>query len=85
MQAPETVEGTRGLLVKAGLGGPYARGFVAAVTVGIVAYAFRLPERSFDEDGKLAPFKGVSKAPNATYVHFLTVPVTAGVLTSLFT
>lgn len=80
----ETIEGARGVLVKIGLGQPSSRAFVAAVAVGITAYAFKLPGAAFGEDGELRPLKGLSKAPNATYAHFLAVPIVAGTACYLF-
>lgn len=85
MEAGDLIEGPRGVLVRVGLARPEARAFVAAVAVGITAYAFRLPPSAFTEEDQLRPFKLTSKSPHATYAHFLAVPLTAGALTYVFT
>ena len=85
MEGQATIEGARGMLVMCGLGKPSSRAFCAAVAVGITAYAFKLPDAAFGEEGEMRPFKGVSKAPNATYAHFLAVPLVAGTAVYLFT
>ena len=82
---PPTITGTRGVLVHVGLGSPPARAFVAATAVGIIAYLARQPAVSFDEEGRMRPFKGVSKAPTATYYHFLGVPIAAAAVAYVFT
>lgn len=81
----DRIDGARGILVKLGLGEPVSRGFVVAVAVGITAYAFKLPGACFGEEGEVRPFKGLTKAPNATYTHFLAVPLAVGAAVSLFT
>ena len=48
------------------------------------AYALRVPRATFDEEDRMRPFKLVSKAPTATYTHFLVVPLTAAILASVF-
>lgn len=88
MEKP-VIEGLPGMLVVAGLGTPIKRAFVAATVVGLAAYALKQPGISFEEDTddnkQVRPFKLVSRAPTATYYHFLGVPLGAGVVTYLFT
>ncbi len=83
-QAP-VIEGARGVLVKAGLGTPLARGFVVGVLVGGVAYGLGVPKQCFDEDGQMRPLKGLSKAPTATYTHFLAIPLLGASIAFVFT
>lgn len=85
MSTGDIVEGIPGVLVKVGLGQPMSRAFVAGAIVGAAAYALRMPETSFDEDGNMRPFKGTSNSPYATYSHFLIVPLTAAGLAYVFT
>lgn len=85
MSAPQEVIGAPGVLVKLGLGEPYQRAFVAATTLGVLAYAFKLPDGAFDDEGQMRPFKGVSQSPNATNAHFLWVPIGAATVVYLFT
>ena len=54
------------------------RALVAAGVVGVVALAIKQPSAAFDKNGGMRPFKGVSKDPDATYFHFLMVPLLAG-------
>lgn len=82
---PPRIEGARGILVHVGLGTPVARAFVAATAVGIVAYFANQPAFAFDEEGKMRPFKAVSRAPTATYYHFLGVPLAAAAAAYVFT
>lgn len=79
------IEGLRGTLVNVGLGQPIARGFCAAALVGVLAYCFQLPNGAFTEEGEMRPLKGLSKSPEATYAHFLAVPLGVGAAVSLFT
>jgi hypothetical protein len=65
-----------------GMSQPISRAFVAASVTGVAAYAYKSPY-FFDEDGALRPWKPVSKSPSATHMHFLTVPVTAGIVAYL--
>lgn len=81
----ESVQGLQGVLVKVGLGEPASRAFVVGVLVGVTAYAFRMPAGAFDEDGKMRPFKAISRSPDACYTHFLSVPIGAAVGAYIFT
>ena len=63
---------------------PIRRAMVVATLVSLGAYAAGLPKRAFDEDGNMRPFKGTSRSPEATYYHFLAVPVTAFAFSALF-
>ena len=81
----ELVTGARGLFVKVGLGRPEARAFVAASLVGVAAYIARMPPQSFTDEGEMRPFKALSKSPEASYAHFLLLPVTVGTAVFLFT
>ena len=63
------VESVRDILVTVGLGTSARR---AAAVLGIslaLAYVARLPTGAFAEDGKMHPLQ------EATYTHFLVVPV----------
>jgi hypothetical protein len=82
---PPVIEGTRGILVKIGLGQPVSRAFVAGTAVGLLAYALKVPQMSFDDDGEMRPLKGLSNAPTASYTHFLGVPLAAAAAFYLFT
>jgi hypothetical protein len=72
------VDGVRGVLVMCGLGTPFPRAFCAAALVGVLAYAFKLPRASFTEEGDMRPLKPLSNDPEATYAHFLSVPLSVG-------
>ena len=85
MADEKQIMGIKCLLVKAGLGNPSARAFVIATAVGIGAYLTKVPSACFDEEGQMRPFAAVSKAPTATYAHFLAVPVTAAAIRYVFT
>ena len=85
MPEPVEVEGLKGALVVAGLGKPIARAFCATALVGCVAYAFKLPPRSFTEEGQMRPWKVVSKSPEACHAHFLCVPLTVAFAVYAFT
>lgn len=76
---------TTQLLVALGLGTPLQRGITGAVLVGTAAYLARWPAAAFTEDGELRPPKYFSPEPDATYKHFLLVPLTAGAVFFLFT
>ena len=76
---------TTQLLVALGLGTPLQRGITGAVLVGTTAYLARWPAAAFTEDGELRPLKYLSPEPDATWKHFLLVPVTAGAAFFLFT
>ena len=82
---PPVIEGLRGVLVRAGLGSPLSRAFVAGTVVGLGAYAVGWPKSSFDDKGEMRPFSMVSKAPTATTNHFLAVPLGAAAIAYLFT
>ena len=84
-ESEPVVLGARGVLVYMGLGTPASRAFVAAAAVGVLAYLTAQPKACFDEKGEMRPFKGVSKAPTATYSHFLAVPIAAGAAAYVFT
>ena len=71
----EPIEGLRGILVKVGSATPFARAFVVGSMIGVAAYAAGLPRQAFTNEGEMRPFKGVSRSPEATYYHFLAVPV----------
>ena len=79
------VDDLRGKLVITGLGHPFARTFVAATVVGVAAYATGFPRASFTDDGGLKPFKPLSRDPEATYAHFLVLPIAIGTAAFLFT
>ena len=79
------IDGLPGALVYIGLGQPWARAFCAGTLVGLAAYATKLPPQCFDEDGKIRPMRGLSASPDATYAHFLAVPVTAAAIACVFT
>lgn len=81
----QQVSDVRGVLVKMGLGQPISRAFVAASVVGGVAFLAKMPKVSFREDGSMKPFEALSAEPDATKLHFLFVPVAAGVAAFLFT
>jgi len=85
MESKIEVVGWRGALVVLGLGHPFARAFVVSTIVGIVAFSAGLPKSAFTEDGQMRAQKGMSSDPEATDVHFLAVPVSAGLLTVLLT
>ena len=82
-EAPNQVDGMRGVLVMCGLGHPLARAFVAGTLVGIVAFTAGLPKSAFTEAGELRPQRGLSNDPQATNYHFLVVPLTAAFITYL--
>lgn len=82
---PPVIEGTRGIMVKVGLGQPAARAFVAGTAVGLLAYALKVPQMSFDDKGEMRPLKGLSNAPSASYTHFLGVPLATAAVFYLFT
>tara|TARA_Y200000002_G_scaffold357252_1_gene339634 strand:+ start:216 stop:491 length:276 start_codon:yes stop_codon:yes gene_type:complete len=63
---------------------PVPRAIAVATLVALGAYAAGLPKRCFDEDGNMRVFKGTSRSPEATYYHFLAVPVTAFAFSALF-
>jgi hypothetical protein len=72
------VESVRDILVTVGLGTSARR---AAAVLGVslaLAYAARLPTGAFDEDGKIRP------PQEATYQHFLVVPVALAAATFVF-
>jgi hypothetical protein len=80
----QPIQGARGILYYVGLGTPSSRAIVAATAVGLAAYAMGLPTAAFDEEsGEMRPLKGLSSAPNATYYHFLAVPVSAAVVAGI--
>ena len=68
----------RDICVLLGCATPGRRALVAAGVVSVVALAIKQPSAAFDKNGGVRPFKGVSKDPDATYFHFLTVPLLAG-------
>ena len=72
------------LCVGLGCSTPGRRALVAAGVIGIVAYAIKQPDVAFDDDGRMRPLKGLSKDPSATCVHFLTLPLAAGVAAFAF-
>ena len=80
-----TILGARGVMVYMGLGTPASRAFVAASLAGVLAYITKTPAAAFDDKGEMRPFKGISRAPTATYTHFLAVPVIAGAAAYVFT
>jgi hypothetical protein len=71
-----SVKTVRDILVTVGLGTPTRR---AAAVLGIslgLAYVARKPIGAFTEDGSMRPFKPIApEHPDATYTHFLVVPV----------
>ena len=72
------VESLRDILVTVGLGSPVRR---AAAVLGIslaLAYVARLPTAAFAEDGSVRPLQ------EATYQHFLVVPVALAAATFVF-
>ena len=76
---------TKELLIGLRLGRPCDRAVCGAVIVGTAAYLARWPKACFTEEGELRPFKKLSPEPDATYKHFLLVPLTAAVVFYLFT
>ena len=76
---------TKELLVGLRLGRPCDRAVCGAVVLGTAAYLARWPKACFTEEGELRPFKKLSAEPDATYKHFLLVPLTAAVVFYLFT
>lgn len=84
MNSEPRIVGLPGYLATIGLDTPLKRAFVAGGLVGMGAYALRVPRATFDEEDRMRPFKLVSKAPTATYTHFLVVPLTAAILASVF-
>ena len=85
MREEPVIEGMRGVMVRAGLGTPLSRAFVAGAVIGLGAYAVGFPKSAFDEDGEMRPFSMLSKAPTATTNHFLVVPLGAAAIAFLFT
>ena len=81
----EQVNGVRGVLVRLGLGQPSSRAFVVGAAAAGVAWFAGQPKAAFREDGSMKPFKPLSPEPDATYTHFLLVPVTAAAAAFLFT
>ena len=79
------VNNMRGHLVQLGLGRPLARAFVASTAAAAVVYMSGYPQAAFREDGTLKAFKPLSAEPDATYTHFLMVPLIVGVSAYLFT
>jgi hypothetical protein len=78
------VETVRDILVTVGLGTSMRR---ATAMLGIslaLAYVARKPEGAFAEDGSMRPFKLISQDPEATYQHFLVVPVAVAAATYVF-
>jgi len=76
----------RGIMVKVGLGSPTSRALVAATVVGGLAFLCKFPSCSFrEEDGSMKPCKALSPEVDATYQHFLLVPLTAATVVYLFT
>jgi hypothetical protein len=79
-----TVESVRDILVTVGLGTPLRR---AATVLGIslaLAYLGRMPDGAWDDEGEMRPFKLISQDPEATYNHFLVVPVALTAAVYLF-
>ena len=85
MSTVEVVNGTRGILVKLGLGQPSARAFVVGTAAAGLAYIGGFPKASFREDGSMKPLKYLSPEPDATTTHFLLVPTVAAAAAYLFT
>ena len=81
----ETVQGTRGVLVKLGLGQPSARAFVAGTAAAGLAYIGTFPKAAFREDGSMKPPRLLSPEPDATNTHFLLVPLAVAGAVFLFT
>lgn len=79
------VSNWQGALVALGLGSPAARAFVAGAACTGVAYLAGMPSDCFREDGTIKPFKPLSAELDATYAHFLVVPLTAATAAYLFT
>ena len=78
------VETVRDILVTVGLG-TSARRATAMLGISLaLAYIARKPSGAFTEDGSIRPFKGISQDPEATYQHFLVVPVALAVATYVF-
>jgi hypothetical protein len=72
-------------LFKLGLGTPGARAFAAFTVTSAWCYTAKYPEQAFTDEGGFAPFKLLSKSPDATYQHFLLLPVGLAVTAYLFT
>ena len=64
---------------------PFRRAFVVGTLVGIVAFTAGFPKTAFTEEGELRPQRGLSRDPQATNYHFLVTPLSAGLVTFLFT
>ena len=85
MTTVEVTDGVRGVLVKLGLAQPSSRAFVIGITAAGLLYLAGRPKASFREDGTMKPLRWLSPEPDATYTHFLLVPVGAAVAGYLFT
>ena len=66
----EVIEGWRGMMVAAGLGGPVQRGLTAALVTGIASYAINKPRDAFDKEGN-------------PYQEFLLMPAAVGTAVAL--
>lgn len=81
----DVIDDYRALLVKVGLGEPLSRALaVGALTAG-VTYLAKFPNEAFRDDGSVKPLKYLSPEPDATYTHFLLLPVVIATATYLFT
>ena len=75
VQEQQVIEGWRGVMCACGLGHPLQRGLCAALIVGAVSYALKMPKRSFREDGSVRPY---GKTADATDMHYFVWPLAAG-------
>ena len=79
-----TVEDVRDILVTVGLGTPLRRAALAlSVSLGL-GYLGSKPSGAWDDEGNMRPFKLISQDPEATYNHFLVVPVAVTAAVYLF-
>jgi len=82
-ELPE-IDGARGILVYYGLGRPVSRAFVAAVVAGGLTHLAK-PNFAYTEEGRMRGFTPLSRDPESTNAHFLTVPLAVGAAVYLFT
>lgn len=78
------IDGWKGKAAMLGLGKPEARGCLCAVAIGVAAYLAAQPSVCFTAEGRVRPFKALSSEPDATYAHFLLLPLGVGLAVTLF-
>lgn len=81
----QDVVGWRGAMVALGLSNPVARAFVAGTACTGLAYLSGKPSDCFREDGSIKPFAPLSSELDATFTHFLVLPLTVATAVYLFT